>query len=184
MHRKPRGFTLIEAVICLVVAAILFGIAVGTWTEAAARVQSNAARNTMLASIETASRHALVAGSEVVMCPGKRDSGCSDSYDWSGGWIAFADIDGDRTRDPIDTLLCDEGPLDHRVRLLTSPGRRRLVFQPNGGNAGSNATFTICDTRGPADAEALVLANNGRFRSGRPKEAIRRECARRLRAGR
>ena len=184
MHRRPSGFTLIEAVICLVVGAILLGVAFGTWREASARVRSASVQSAMLASIETASRHALVAGSEVVMCPGNPDSGCSGSYDWSSGWIAFADIDGDRARDSVDTLLRSQGPLDDHVALLTSPGRRRLVFHPDGGNAGSNATFTICDSRGPRNAATLVLANNGRFRAGRPKEAISLECANRLRSRR
>jgi type IV fimbrial biogenesis protein FimT len=50
------------------------------------------------------------------------------------------------------------------------------VFQPNGGNAGSNATFTLCDGRGAARASTVVLANDGRLRRGRPTPAAARAC--------
>jgi type IV fimbrial biogenesis protein FimT len=50
------------------------------------------------------------------------------------------------------------------VRLRSSAGRTRVTFQGNGGNAGSNLTFTLCDGRGPAKARALVLSNSGRLR--------------------
>jgi type IV fimbrial biogenesis protein FimT len=50
------------------------------------------------------------------------------------------------------------------------------VFQPTGGNSGSNATFTLCDGRGAASATALVLSNGGRMRAGRPSAAAARRC--------
>ncbi len=40
----------------------------------------------------------------------------------------------------------------------------RIQFQPNGSNAGSNATFTFCDRRGPRRALSLVMNNRGDMR--------------------
>ena len=64
------------------------------------------------------------------------------------------------------------------MHLRSTAGRTRLVFQPNGGNAGSNVTFTLCDGRGAATATTLVLANDGRLRAGTPTP----DAAQRLRA--
>ena len=50
------------------------------------------------------------------------------------------------------------------------------MFQPNGGNVGSNVTFTLCDGRGVEKAVTLVLANNGRLRSGTPSAAAAHAC--------
>jgi type IV fimbrial biogenesis protein FimT len=50
------------------------------------------------------------------------------------------------------------------------------VVQPNGGNAGSNVTFTLCDGRGADQATTLVLANNGRLRSGTPTADAAQAC--------
>ena len=168
MHGRIHGFTLIEAVVTLAIGSLLFGMAVSVCTSALARADASAARSALLSSLTLAIRHAALAGTEVVLCPGDA-AGCRNSFDWSGGWIAYADIDGDRRRDANETLLRKQAPLSERVRLLTSKGRRRLVFQPTGGNAGSNATFTLCDSRGPEKAVTLVLANNGRLRAGRAK---------------
>ena len=48
------------------------------------------------------------------------------------------------------------------ISIDTAPGRG----QGNGGNAGSNATFTLCDGRGPAKARALIMGNAGTLRDG------------------
>ena len=75
-------------------------------------------------------------------------------------------------------LLRHQAALDGGVHLRSTRGRTRLVFQPNGGNAGSNVTFTLCDRRGRDRAVTLVLANNGRLRDGRPSRTAAEACVR------
>jgi type IV fimbrial biogenesis protein FimT len=175
MRGRQTGFTLIEAVIALAVAGILVGTAVPAATGAAAAAHASSAQAGLLASLTQSISHAAIAGSEVVLCPGD-GNGCRDTSDWSGGWIAYADLDGDRSRDPNETLLHVEPALSGKVHLRTTAGRKRLVFQPNGGNAGSNVTFTLCDSRGAAKATSLVLANDGRLRAGKPDPAVADAC--------
>lgn len=173
--RLPGGSTLIEALVCLVIASILLCIAGPACADLVQRSRAAAARAALLDSIAQAVRRAALTGSDVVLCPGG-DGGCASTSDWSGGWIAYADIDGDRARGPAETLVRAEPALARRVHLVTSAGRRRLVFQPTGGNTGSNATFTLCDGRGAASAIALVLSNGGRLRAGKPTPAAARRC--------
>lgn len=173
--RAARGFTLIEALVALVVIAILFGLAVPALSNASEAVHNGSAQAALGGSILGAVTHSASAGAEVVLCPGDAN-GCRSTIDWSRGWIAFADIDGDRQRDPTDTLLKRVEALGGDVHLRSTPGRTRLVVQPNGGNAGSNVTFTLCDGRGVEKAMTLVLANNGRLRSGTPSEAAAHAC--------
>src|SRR5690606_2521841 len=127
-------------------------------------------------TLDVAMRHATVTGSEVVVCPGGGD-GCRDTYDWSAGWLAWADLDGDRRVDPSEALLREVPALAGEVHLRTTPGRRRLVLHPHGGAAaGTNATFTLCDGRGTAKAVALVLASSGRLRAAKPDPAAAEAC--------
>ena len=172
---RQTGFTLIEAVVAIVTIAILASIAVPAWTSASEAGHNGSAQAELGRSILGAIGHAANTGAEVVLCPGD-SSGCRSTIDWSRGWVAFADIDHDRARDPVDTLLRQVGPLGGDVHLRSTPGRLRLVFQPNGGNAGSNVTFTLCDGRGAEKAMTLVLANNGRFRRGTPTEEAALAC--------
>lgn len=180
MHPSHRGFTLIEAVICLAVASILLGVAVPAMNDALASSRASSARAQLLSTFTTAIGHAAATGTEVVLCPSAGTS-CRNTYDWSEGWIAFADIDGNRRRAPGETLVHQASALHDTVRLRSTTGRRRLVVQPNGGNAGSNVTFTLCDSRGEDKAVTLVLANNGRLRAGEPKRRAAQGCVSALR---
>lgn len=177
MTQRMRGFTLIEAVIVLAVGGILVGAAVPALTGAVENSRSSSVKADLLATLTRAISHAAMAGSEVVLCPGD-SGGCRATTDWSGGWIAYADIDGNRQRSANETLLQAESALPGQVHLRSTTGRTRLVFQPNGGNAGSNVTFTLCDGRGAAQATTLVLANDGRLRSGKPTTAGAEACIR------
>ncbi len=70
-----------------------------------------------------------------------------------------------------------QAALGAKVHLITSSGRTRIRFQPNGGNAGSNATFTLCDGRGASRATAFVMANSGNLHGATPKaDAVSEAC--------
>ena len=175
MRMTVGGFTLIEAAIALAVGAILLGTAIPAWTGALASAHSSSTKAVLLESLTRSISHAALAGSDVVLCPGDRN-GCRETSDWSDGWIAYADIDGNRQHDANETLLQVAPALSGNVHLRTTAGRTHLVIQPNGGNAGSNVTFTLCDGRGPTMATTLVLANDGRLRSGKPTPGAAQAC--------
>jgi type IV fimbrial biogenesis protein FimT len=177
MHNKVNGFTLIEALVAMTVVAILLAIAVPAWSHVQAAANAGSARAELAATLMDAVRHSANAGSEVVVCPVDAAGQCTGGTAWHGGWTAFADINGNRARDANETLLRRADALKGGVRLRTTVGRKRLVFQPNGGNAGSNVTFTLCDARGPAHATSLVLANDGNLRQGKPTAAAANACA-------
>jgi type IV fimbrial biogenesis protein FimT len=172
-----RGFTFLEMLIAIAVAAVLLAVAIPAWSSARAKVHSTNVRAAMTITLNDSLRHATVAGAEVVVCPTLGTAACVKGTDWSHGWIAFADLDGDRIRSARETLLHREPKLEGGIKLRSTPGRTRLVFQPNGSNAGSNVTFTLCDDRGPRHAITLVLANNGRLRAGKPTSAAASQCA-------
>jgi type IV fimbrial biogenesis protein FimT len=173
--QRNRGFTLLEALIVLAVASILACIAVPALRNANAEVHTATAKAAFLDTWLAAVNHAVLTGAEVVACPGTA-AGCTGGTDWSHGWIAYADLDGDRVRDPSDTLLRTAQALGGGVRMRSTAGRTRLVFQPHGGNAGSNVTFTLCDGRGPSRATTLVMSNGGRLRQGTPTADAASNC--------
>jgi len=176
MHHRTEGFTLIEAMIVMLIAAILLAIAVPAWSNAMSAAHNGATRGTLATTLLAAVHHSALTGAEVVVCPRTGVDQCSGSVDWSMGWIVFADLNGNRSRDANETLVRQVSMLEGGVRLRSTVGRTRLVFQPNGGNAGSNVTFTLCDGRGTEQATTLVLANDGRLRQGKPTAAAAQAC--------
>ena len=164
MRTDAHGFTLIELVVGAGIALALLLVAtaaIGGGLEAA---RAGGARTDLLGSLALAASRAGITGTHAVVCPSSDGATCSGSVDWSPGWIVFLDIDQDGAAEAGERQLQRVPPLPGQVRLRTSTGRTRVTFQGNGGNAGSNVTFTLCDGRGPAKARSLVISNSGRLR--------------------
>lgn len=168
MNTYSRGFTLVEMMIALAVLGVICGIAFPTYTDVAAASHSTEARAALLRTLGRASNRAAVAAAHVVVCSSNDGYTCSGDTDWSQGWISFIDLDGDREHHSGEFLIDLQSALDSRVRLASTKGRTRLLFQPNGGNAGSNVTFTLCDRRGPASGQSIVMSNGGNLRNAKP----------------
>lgn len=173
---RSNGFTLLEAVAAMAAIAILSAIALPAWSHARAAVNAGSVRADLAATIIEAVRHSAVTGTEVVVCPTGAAGRCAGNASWDGGWMAWADLDGNRSRGAGETLVDRVEPIDDDVHLRSTKGRTRLVFQPNGSNAGSNVTFTLCDSRGTDYAVTLVLSNGGRMRTGKPTAAAAQGC--------
>ena len=178
MRKTLEGFTLVEAVVTVACIAVACCIALPAVGAATAKARDTTIRSAMVESLQRATTHAIATRTHVVMCPSPDGQTCVRGTDWTPGWIAFADLDGDRERDPAhDILLHAQSKLEGRSRLRGSPGRTRIVVQPRGDTAGSNATFTICREGSTAHASALILANSGRWRFATPAQAAATACA-------
>ena len=176
MPRKERGFSLIEALVAVAAAATLLAVAVPAWSAASAKAHTAAAKVSLATTVLDAVRHSTVTATEVVVCPSTDGRVCVPTTQWEEGWLAFADRDGNRSPGPGETRLRHAAPLEGSIRMRSTAGRTRLVFQPHGGNAGSNVTFTLCDGRGSRFASTLVLSNGGNLRQGTPTPAAALAC--------
>jgi type IV fimbrial biogenesis protein FimT len=170
MKRSKHGFTLVELVIVLAVSGTLMGIAVPSMLSAMYAAESGETKAALLTDLMKASTKAGIHGVRTTLCPSFDGRVCNAGFDWSAGWIAFIDQNGSREREPDETLLSVRQTLQD-TRLISSSGRTRIVFQGNGGNAGSNVTFTLCDRRGAGKAQTLVISNTGNLRAGQPNAA-------------
>lgn len=167
---KQSGFTLVEIMTTCAVAFLLLGIAIPAANNGLEAARSSDARSQLLNSLMQASSRASFTGTRAVLCPSKDGVNCDDTDDWSQGWITYMDRNGNREREPDETLVNMVQALEGSVRLRSTLGRTRIVFQGNGGNAGSNVTFTQCDGRGAAKARSLIMSNYGGLRDAAASE--------------
>ena len=172
------GLTHIELLLALLVVAILAGVGLPAWSGGLEAARADSARADLLASLSAAAGRATVTGTRAVLCPSRDAEHCSDDADWSQGWLVFMDPNADRELEGGERVLRRQPALPGHVRLRSTAGRLRIVFQGNGGNAGSNVTFTLCDGRGPAKSRSLILSNQGRLREApADAEAAAATCA-------
>jgi type IV fimbrial biogenesis protein FimT len=162
IHRhNQKGMTLFELVCALAVVAIIAVLASRGASAAIYASRTGSGLASLMAALTRARSVAASTEVDVVLCPSADGETCHSGYHWEGGWIAFQATKPGSNRVAGEPLVLSQPAFPPRVHLITSAGRTRIRFQGNGGNAGSNATFTLCDGRGARSASAYAMANNG-----------------------
>lgn len=174
---RVKGITLIQMLVALTAVAVLIGIAVPSAARAIVRVRMGTVATAMTESFLDSARMAISTGSAMIVCPATRDGHCQEGIDWSQGWVVYADVDGDRRYGRGDPVIHRPRGSVEGLRIYSTQGRRRVVFQPDGGNEGSNVSFSVCDRDG-LPIGSLVLSNAGRFRIADAAAEPRAHCPR------
>jgi type IV fimbrial biogenesis protein FimT len=162
---KSRGFTLIELIFVIAIAAILCAISLPALGSLMQSSQSRSAYNQLLTALNLARSAAVARGNEVVLCPSADQSHCDESLWWQHGWIAFQDSDRNGKRNGNEPLLAVAQALPG-VAVASSAGREHVTYRTDGSATGTNLTFTLCDRRGADSASTIVVSNSGRPRQG------------------
>jgi type IV fimbrial biogenesis protein FimT len=119
VRMRQAGFSLIELLAVLAIAAILLGVGAPGLRELIRAQQLKTATGDLFAAIGMARAQALARGEIVTVLP-KGEGGA----DWRRGWTVFVDSDGDRRPGPGDTILAEHGPLAQGMAVgfsFTSP---------------------------------------------------------------
>jgi type IV fimbrial biogenesis protein FimT len=170
-----RGFSALELMLTVAIAAILLVIGVPAFQDFGARQRMSAAMHALHGELALARNAAIRHGTAVVACPGGPDTGCREGSDWSAGWFVFSDFNGDRAFQAGERVHRVEPGLEQIV-IRSSSGRQSLRFFPNGSAPGSNGSITFCDRRGPAAARKLVISNLGRIRREEAPDTDPADC--------
>jgi type IV fimbrial biogenesis protein FimT len=174
--RRVRGFSLVETMMALALLAILLATAAPAFGRLIASTKSDTSRGEFTAALETARILAISRSLHVVVCPSADQQYCGRTTEWQHGWLVFADADHDGARDDSETILSATQAEPAGVAILSSAGRRRVDFHPDGSSPGSNVSFTVCDGRGAGTARSIVISNTGRLRTGTPTPAAAATC--------
>lgn len=165
-RRAHGGYTLMELLVALALLALLAmaGVpALGTLVE---RSRVASATTAMAVSLANARMRAVESATPYTLCPSASGQDCDHGGDWSRGWIAYADLDRSGQREAPE-VVADRvaAPAPAQVRVQSTQGRTRLVFQPDGSAGGSNVTFEFCALgAGARTVRQIVVSNVGRAR--------------------
>ena len=163
LYKGRCGFTLIELMISISVAAILFGIAVPQFSRITQNARMTSARNGIFTAFQLARTEAITRRAHVVVCASTEGERCSGA--WESGALVFVDANRNRQRESSERLLTQLSADD--FKNLGVQGSRSLTsFGPDGRSGGSNQTLAFC-APGRTDGLSVVVSNVGRIRMGK-----------------
>jgi type IV fimbrial biogenesis protein FimT len=164
--RPQAGFTLIEAVVTLLVMAIMVTLGIPSMLDLLEANRVRAASSALNVALAHGRTLAITRHDRAIVCASADGSQCGPARDWSAGWIVFVDRDGDDRRDPDEPVsLSERRARDASVRVLASAGRPRVRYQKSGTSGGTNTSFTICAARALVAGRSIIVNNLGRART-------------------
>ena len=168
---KRNGFTLVELMVVLAIAAIILTTAVPAYQRYIQNNRMTTGVHRLVASFNLARNEASSRGNQVTVCKSVDLINCSagNTIGWHQGWIIFNDTNGNNTR---------QAPGEELIRAMSAlPGNDQQIFADNGlanfvsysasGTVSSAGALVLCDKRGYAgNATAVIVSATGSVRSG------------------
>jgi len=161
---KNRGFTLIELMVVIIIAAILLTIAVPSFSSLIKRNNVDSLQSKLSSALATARTEAASRNKTITICGSANETDC-ESGDWNKGWVIFEDQNGDGTVDAGDVLIdVYRNSTKYTISKKNAADANHVSFNSQGFMTGSaeNRLFIICDPDKEAEyARGLFVNKSG-----------------------
>ncbi|MBN4079493.1 GspH/FimT family pseudopilin [Beggiatoa alba] len=167
---NAAGFTLVELMVTLTIAAILVTVAVPSFVTTVQNNRLITYTNDLVGDINLARSEAVKRGVRVLLCrsaaPSLATPTCGgDNNTWTTGWLIFADANTDGIFNAGDTLIRIGLPVAGGTTVITNAiSNNNLEYNPDGttNEGGGTGVFVLCDTRGAGFGRQVQVNAMGR----------------------
>ncbi len=160
-----RGFTMIELLVTMAVAAILLTIAVPNYQLFLINSQMTSKSNDLLGALQLARSEAIKRNSRVSVCKGAGGA-CGAAGTWAQGWMVFVDGGVAGTMDGTDVPIQIYPALTGTSTLDASANISNFIsYLPTGTPnlaVGTTATLTLCPGVAGASGRDIQVVAAGR----------------------
>ena len=150
---RSEGFTLLELLVTVAVAAILMAIAIPSYRQYVISSQRADASTSLFASLQRARSEAITRNSSIILCQRNYYSTGAASCDtdadgtWEEGWLLLTSDGtfsaGGEPDANAEVLLIGE-PVGGNIRVSTTMTASGYVMFNNAGRPDETASFTVC----------------------------------------
>ena len=173
---RQDGFTLVELMVVLSVAAILTTIGVPSFLSTIRDNGVSTRTNELITDLALARTEAIRRGQTVTVCPSTDGTSCAGSGGWEQGWISFRDNDASGVLDssdcstPADCVLRRSPALasGYTLRANNVTLAAHLSFDGIGMATASFGRLRLCDERGISHGRIIDVAAAGRAVAKQP----------------
>lgn len=175
--QRNSGMTLIELMVTLVVAGILFSLAIPSMRTIIQNTRIANQTNEMITDLNFARSEAIKRASNVTICNSNNPTAAVPECDtagtsWGAGRIIFIDSDPDGQRVAAEELLRVRESLEGSNTLMNAA--YRIVYTRTGAPTAGAVSFGLCDTRGETYGRKITIEATGR--TGHTKPADTGSC--------
>ncbi len=165
---KHSGFTLVELMASLLVAAILLTVGVPAFTTMIKNQRVTGFANDLVMSLNLARSDAVTSGSYVTVCRSTDGANCNHGVNWEDGWMVFRDDDGDGIFDLSDDeiLRVNQSFAEKNMSLLLvkdkSTDPSYIQYKPSALPV-KVLSFGLCDNDKDVNGRTISVGRTGKI---------------------
>lgn len=170
-QRRARGFTLLEMLVVMAIAAVLAGIAIPSLAGMMNSIKLSSASNSFLSYLHLARSEAIKRNSRVALCKSADGLSCAVAGGWEQGLIVFHDPNNNGALDAGETVIARAQALPSTLKMVGNPNVANYVsFAPTGatklvGGGFQAGTLTLCrESLSAGEGREIILNAVGRPR--------------------
>lgn len=179
MKRAQPGFTLLELMVVLAIAGVLFAVGIPAMGNFIRNSRITGAANDVMAALHFARSEAIKRRLPVTLCTSTDLATCANSA-FLTGWVAFVDTNQSGQVDAGEVMLLQHEAMNPQITARSSVAPFRVTYLLNGFALNPNAArLVLCDQRGNvatggelSSARGILISVTGRAGVTRDKNEV------------
>lgn len=166
--KRHTGFTLIELMIVLAIAAILLTLAAPSFRDLLLNNRLTSTANEFIAAANLVRSEAIKRGRNATLCVSNNSMDanptCTGGTDWGDGWLAWVDADGSGALNGDERLRVGDSLAGTGITFTGAVSSFRYDSR---GTVDNTDLLTICDDRNGETGRQIQVTATGRIETNR-----------------